>query len=144
MHDIKRQSQVNVSFTRLWDGRIDHFTRNGLNPEMGFDARALERFSQADLSAVMVGQQSRVLVVAVRCLEPRLKSNRRRLHDRPMALRQAAANRRASGWRMQCVRSASASRNRPRFIWLTARQIRSCSSPGKCDSPSVRISTDAA
>jgi sugar phosphate isomerase/epimerase len=52
MHDIKRMIQVNVSFSRLWDGRIDYFTRNGLNPEIVFDARALERFSRADFSAV--------------------------------------------------------------------------------------------
>lgn len=63
MHDIKRVIQVNVSFTRLWDGRIDHFTRNGLNPEIVFDARALERFSRADFSAVAEALRKNALTV---------------------------------------------------------------------------------
>lgn len=63
MHDIKRMIQVNVSFTRLWDGRIDHFTRNGINPEIVFDARALERFSQADFSAVAEALRKNALTV---------------------------------------------------------------------------------
>ena len=63
MHDIKRVIQVNVSFTRLWDGRVDHFTRNGLNPEIVFDARALERFSRADFSAVAEALRKNALTV---------------------------------------------------------------------------------
>ena len=63
MHDIKRVIQVNVSFTRLWDGRIDHFTRNGLNPEIVFDARALERFSRDDFSAVAEALRKNALTV---------------------------------------------------------------------------------
>lgn len=63
MHDIKRVIQVNVSFTRLWDGHIDHFTRNGLNPEIVFDARALERFSRADFSTVAEALRKNALTV---------------------------------------------------------------------------------
>jgi hypothetical protein len=63
MHDIKRMIQVNVSFTRLWDGRMDHFTRNSLNPEIVFDARALERFSLADFSAVAEALRKNALTV---------------------------------------------------------------------------------
>ncbi len=52
MRDIKRQVQVSTSFTKLWNGEIDHFTGHALNPEIAIDAVALERFSGDDFTRV--------------------------------------------------------------------------------------------
>jgi sugar phosphate isomerase/epimerase len=48
MSDLRRHVQVHTTFTELWNGEIEHFTRHSLNPEIGIDAAALERFSRED------------------------------------------------------------------------------------------------
>ena len=40
--------QVNIPFTMLTEGYLEKFLENGLNPEIGLDAAALDRFSRAD------------------------------------------------------------------------------------------------
>lgn len=50
--DIRGRVQVCVPFSRLREELLPQFTANGLNPEIGIDAAALERFSLADFAAV--------------------------------------------------------------------------------------------
>jgi sugar phosphate isomerase/epimerase len=52
MSDLRRRVQVHTTFTALWNGEIEHFTRHALNPEIGIDAAALERFSEKDFACV--------------------------------------------------------------------------------------------
>jgi sugar phosphate isomerase/epimerase len=52
MHDLKRRVQVCTTFTMLREGLLDHFTRHGLNPEIGIDAGALERCSPGEFADV--------------------------------------------------------------------------------------------
>jgi sugar phosphate isomerase/epimerase len=48
MMDISAKVQVNIPFTMLWDTYFDAFMRQGLNPEIGIDAAALDRFSRGE------------------------------------------------------------------------------------------------
>lgn len=48
MENILRNVQVNIPFTMLWDRYADAFLSRGLNPEIGIDAAALDRFSAAE------------------------------------------------------------------------------------------------
>ncbi|MEJ2169223.1 MAG: hypothetical protein P8X90_27250 [Desulfobacterales bacterium] len=41
--------QVNIPFSMLADTYLDVFITNGLNPEIGLDAAALDRFTYEDL-----------------------------------------------------------------------------------------------
>jgi sugar phosphate isomerase/epimerase len=50
MNDLRRRVQVATTFTGLWNGEIEHFTRHALHPEIGIDAAALERFSREDFA----------------------------------------------------------------------------------------------
>lgn len=52
MNDLKRFVQVCVPFTRLRAELLEYFTANRLNPEIGIDAPALERFSLQDFADV--------------------------------------------------------------------------------------------
>ena len=52
MSDLRRRVQVHTTFTALWSGEIEHFTRHALNPEIAVDAAALERFSGEDFARV--------------------------------------------------------------------------------------------
>jgi len=52
MRDLRRSVQVGATFTMLREGLLDHFTRHGLNPEIGIDAGAIERYSPRDFSDV--------------------------------------------------------------------------------------------
>ncbi|HHP7234169.1 MAG TPA: sugar phosphate isomerase/epimerase family protein [Desulfobacterales bacterium] len=49
---IVRRVQVNIPFTMLWDRYADVFIGNRLNPEIGIDAAALDRFSRRDFAAM--------------------------------------------------------------------------------------------
>ena len=49
---IIQQIQVNIPFTMLHDTHLDGFIENGLNPEIGLDAAALDRFSFKDFSRI--------------------------------------------------------------------------------------------
>ena len=44
--------QVNIPFTMLMDGYLEKFLAYRLNPEIGLDASALDRFSRADFQSV--------------------------------------------------------------------------------------------
>jgi sugar phosphate isomerase/epimerase len=48
MHRI----QVNIPFTMLYDSYLPRFIEYGINPEVGFDAEALERFSLSDFKGI--------------------------------------------------------------------------------------------
>ena len=51
-HNIKRKVQVNVPFRMLYDTYLDRFLKHALNPEIGIDAAALERFAFADFKRI--------------------------------------------------------------------------------------------
>ncbi len=44
--------QVNIPFTMLWESYLDRFTKDRLNPEIGFDAEALDGCSLSDVEVV--------------------------------------------------------------------------------------------
>lgn len=49
---IIQEVQINIPFTMLYDTYLDKFMANGLNPEIGLDAAALDRFSHEDFSRI--------------------------------------------------------------------------------------------
>jgi sugar phosphate isomerase/epimerase len=52
LKNIIRKVQVNIPFTMLYESSLDTFMEYGLNPEIGLDAAALDRFSIADFSRI--------------------------------------------------------------------------------------------
>ncbi|MFH1481019.1 MAG: sugar phosphate isomerase/epimerase [Pseudomonadota bacterium] len=52
MDKIIRNVQVNIPFAMLHDSYLPRFLENGLNPEVGFDAHTLDRFSPDDFRSV--------------------------------------------------------------------------------------------
>ena len=52
MSQILSKIQVNIPFTMLYESYLPQFLENGLNPEIGFDAAALDRFSLKDFEGV--------------------------------------------------------------------------------------------
>jgi sugar phosphate isomerase/epimerase len=52
MLDLKRHVHVNVPFRMLLDAYLPRFIENGLNPEIGFDAEALECHSRREFQSV--------------------------------------------------------------------------------------------
>jgi sugar phosphate isomerase/epimerase len=50
VNDLRRRVQVCATFTMLQEGLLDHFIRHGLNPEIGIDAGAIERYSRQDFA----------------------------------------------------------------------------------------------
>ena len=52
MQDIIRRVQVNVPFRMLYDTYLDQFLEQKINPEIGIDAAALERFAFADFKRI--------------------------------------------------------------------------------------------
>ena len=57
IRNIRKQVQVNIPFTLLMDRYADRFIQAGLNPEIGIDAAAIDRFSRAEF----VGMARRLL-----------------------------------------------------------------------------------
>ncbi len=51
MSEIKNQVQVNIPFGMLHESYLNTFLKNRLNPEIGFDAGALDRFSLKEINA---------------------------------------------------------------------------------------------
>ncbi len=45
MKKIRDNVQINIPFTMLYDSYLEHFLKEGLQPEIGFDARALDAFT---------------------------------------------------------------------------------------------------
>jgi sugar phosphate isomerase/epimerase len=52
MSDLRHRVQVCVPFARLRDELLEHFTGQRLNPEIGIDAAAIERFSAEEFARV--------------------------------------------------------------------------------------------
>ena len=52
MQALLRQVQVNIPFTMLYDSYLDRFLGYELNPEIGIDAKALERFDFSDYQRI--------------------------------------------------------------------------------------------
>ena len=52
MHDMIAKIQVNVPFRMLYDDYLDRFLKHRLNPEIGIDAAALERFTFEDFRRI--------------------------------------------------------------------------------------------
>jgi len=50
--NLIQRVQVNIPFSMLYDTHLDLFLENQINPEIGIDARALERFSLADFQSI--------------------------------------------------------------------------------------------
>ena len=48
--NIKRKVQVNIPFKMLYDTYLGRFLEYELNPEIGIDAAALDRFSRVEFS----------------------------------------------------------------------------------------------
>jgi sugar phosphate isomerase/epimerase len=65
MQPLIDKIQINIPFTMLYDTYLDAFLRNGLNPEIGLDASALERFSVSEFSriAAMFHQRTRTVTL---------------------------------------------------------------------------------
>lgn len=52
IENIIQKVQVNIPFTMLHESYLETFIEYGLNPEIGLDAAALDRFSIADFSGI--------------------------------------------------------------------------------------------
>jgi len=65
MEKIHRCVQVNIPFTMLWDRYADAFLSRGLNPEIGIDAAALDRFSAAEFGEMATRFQKSGLKVTL-------------------------------------------------------------------------------
>ena len=52
MRDILKQVQVNIPFAMLWDRYADRFLQAGINPEIGIDAAAMDRFTRTDFAGM--------------------------------------------------------------------------------------------
>ncbi len=52
MSRIESQIHVNIPYRMLHDSFLNKFLTNGLNPEIGFDAEALDRFSPEEVAAI--------------------------------------------------------------------------------------------
>ncbi|MFZ0449375.1 MAG: sugar phosphate isomerase/epimerase family protein [Desulfatiglandaceae bacterium] len=65
MNEFKKKVQVNIPFTMLWDTYLLQIVEEGLNPEIGLDATALENFTQNDFRSVAEKLRERGLVVTL-------------------------------------------------------------------------------
>jgi len=52
MGQIQHKVQVNIPFTMLYESYLSQFLEYGLNPEISFDAAALDRFSFSDFEGI--------------------------------------------------------------------------------------------
>jgi len=65
MDELKRNVQVNIPFTMLWDSYLERIMEERLNPEIGLDAAALENFSRDDFQSVAEKLNGRELLVTL-------------------------------------------------------------------------------
>lgn len=65
MEKILRSVQINIPFTMLWDRYADVFLSRGLNPEIGIDAAALDRFSATEFGEMAARFRMRGLRVTL-------------------------------------------------------------------------------
>lgn len=52
LNQIIQNVQINIPFTMLYETHLEAFMEHGLNPEIGLDAAALDRFSIADFRRI--------------------------------------------------------------------------------------------
>jgi sugar phosphate isomerase/epimerase len=62
---IIERVQVNIPFAMLYETFLPRFLEHGINPEVGFDAAAMERFSHADFKSIADRLHSRDLRITV-------------------------------------------------------------------------------
>ncbi len=55
--------QVNIPFTMLYETHLERFLSHGLNPEIGFDAQALDQYSLSDFKDVALALEASGLSV---------------------------------------------------------------------------------
>ena len=65
MRQIDKKVQINIPFTMLWDTYADEFLKRGLNPEIGIDAVALERFNRQEFGDMAAQLLNRGLTITV-------------------------------------------------------------------------------
>lgn len=65
MTELLKRVQVNVPFTMLWDRYAENFLSRGLNPEIGIDAAALDRFSAAEFGEMAARIKDRGLTITL-------------------------------------------------------------------------------
>ena len=65
MQALLRQVQVNIPFTMLYDSYLDRFLGYELNPEIGIDAGALERFDFSDFQRIAEKLQAHHLSITL-------------------------------------------------------------------------------
>lgn len=65
MRGILDKIQINVPFTMLHEKYLDGFIKNGINPEIGLDASALDRFSSEDFAGVAKQLHERQLSITL-------------------------------------------------------------------------------
>ena len=52
MNEIMKKIQVNIPFTMLCETYLDRFVKDGLNPEIGFDAASLDRYTSREFRSI--------------------------------------------------------------------------------------------
>jgi len=65
MTELLKRVQVNVPFTMLWDRYAERFLSRGLNPEIGIDAAALDRFSATEFGEMAARIKDRGLTITL-------------------------------------------------------------------------------
>jgi hypothetical protein len=65
MRELLERVQVNCPFTMLRDRYAENFLTRGLNPEIGIDAAALDRFSPAEFGEVAARLSERGLTITL-------------------------------------------------------------------------------
>lgn len=65
MKEVTDRVQINVPFTMLWDRYAENFLTRGLNPEIGIDAAALDRFAPAEFGETAARIRDRGLTVTL-------------------------------------------------------------------------------
>ncbi|MDY6881105.1 MAG: sugar phosphate isomerase/epimerase [Thermodesulfobacteriota bacterium] len=65
MSSFFEKVQVNIPFTMLYESYLDHFLRYSMNPEIGLDALALDRFSLEDFRGISRQLHERGLVITL-------------------------------------------------------------------------------
>jgi sugar phosphate isomerase/epimerase len=63
--EILSRVQVNIPFSMLWDRYADVFLAEGLNPEIGIDAAALDRFSHAEFTDMAIQLRRRGVTITL-------------------------------------------------------------------------------
>lgn len=63
--EIIQKIQVNIPFTMLYESYLSRIMEYGINPEIGFDASALDRFSSSDFENVAKQIHKRGLIITL-------------------------------------------------------------------------------